>query len=118
MPATEKTQNFSTVEEAIKGAGTSVLSHLESRAHMLTRDEVKQYEEDNNLIGKPVEGAYRAYAGPYTDLGDERNAWTAAQDMGETDRTKEAAPDPNKAEAKKTEPPKNAAPPPVRSGNK
>lgn len=91
MP-TATAEKYTSTEEAIKGAGTTRLSHLTSNARILTRDEVKEHEEDLNLIGQPVLGAHRAYAGPYTDLVDARNAWTASQDMGELNRTKDAMP--------------------------
>jgi hypothetical protein len=68
-----KRENFDTVEEALEGAGSRVLSHLPSPAHKLTREEVTQFEEEN-----PQE--IIAYAGPYTDEEDQRNSWTAVQD--------------------------------------
>ena len=80
-----KRENFASVEEAIRGAGTTVLSHLGSNAHKLTRDEVKQYEEENGLSGPLKEGEYRASASPYSEVTDERNFWTFRQDAGETD---------------------------------
>ena len=60
-----------TIEEAIANAGSTVLSHLGSRAHKLTVDEVRQWEEDNPRPG--------VYAGPYNDEADDRNSWTAFQ---------------------------------------
>ena len=71
-----------TLEEALEAAGSRVLTHLGSKAHKLTWDEVRDWEEDNHLSGEPLEGEHRAYAGPYTDIEDGRNSWTAYQDMG------------------------------------
>lgn len=94
-----------TIQEALENAGTKVLSRpgpdgggLVSRT--LTVDEVKDYEEETHLTGPRVPGEHRAYAGPYTDLEDERNAWTAAQEAGETSRTKDLLEDPDNPEAK------------------
>lgn len=72
----ENEQNFASVEEAIKGAGTNVLSHLGSKAHKLTFEEVRELTE-----AEPVEGEVRTYDGPYTDEDDPRNSWTAYQDL-------------------------------------
>ena len=76
-----KREDFANIEEAIRGAGTSVLSHLGSRAHKLSREEVQEYYEENGLVGEPLEGEHRAYGGPYEDEEDERNSWTADQDQ-------------------------------------
>jgi hypothetical protein len=84
-----KRENFSSVEEALEGAGTTVLSHLGSDAKKLTREQVTQHEEELHLIGKRVLGEHRVYVGPYTDLQDERNAWTYAQEAGEVTRSEE-----------------------------
>lgn len=92
-----KKDNFATVAEAVKGAGTTVLSHLDSGAHKLTHQQVSEVELENHLIGEKAEGEYRAYAGPYTDALDERNSWTAAQETGETERTRDLTED-NEAE--------------------
>ena len=98
--ANKTTENAATVEEAIEKAGSRVLGHLGSRAHKLNREEVKQYEEDNGLTGQPAEGEHRAYDGPYDDVNDPRNAWTAAQDAGETTRTGDQLPPDEDAKAK------------------
>lgn len=83
-----------TIAEALENAGTTVLSRPGSElrtveSHILTVDEVREIEEETHRIGPRVEGEYRAYAGPYTDLEDPRNAWTSAQDAGEVSRTRE-----------------------------
>jgi len=67
-----KRENFENVDEALAGAGSTVLAHLDSNAHKLTREEVDQHEQENP---KEVLG----YGGPYTDEDDQRNMWTADQ---------------------------------------
>jgi hypothetical protein len=86
MPTPEKSKidNFASVEEAIARSGLRTLSHLESRAHKLTVDEVNRYEKE--LESERERGVY---AGPYTPepgagLLDERNYWTSRQDKAET----------------------------------
>lgn len=66
-----------TLEEALQEAGSKVLSHLGSKAHKLTWDEVMEL-----TVAEPVQGEHRVYDGPYEDVEDQRNAWTAYQDMG------------------------------------
>jgi hypothetical protein len=83
---------YQTIEEALENAGSDTLAHLGSNATKLTVEEVQAYEEDNALVGAPKEGEYRAYAGPYSDVEDPRNAWTANQDLGLTSRTAEQLP--------------------------
>jgi len=102
MAATKETF-AATVEDAIAAAGTTQLSYLPGNADLQTVDQVKEYEEENNLIGSPVEGAHRAYAGPYTDMADGRNAWTAAQDSGDINRTKDAVPQADETDAQRRE---------------
>src|SRR5262245_1280111 len=79
-----KKENFATVEEALEGAGSRVLAHLGHRAHILTQQEVKEHDEESN----PPE-QYAVYGGPYTDLEDERNAWTYKQEAKEISATKD-----------------------------
>lgn len=98
-----KVEVNATVEDALADAGTTVLSHLGSRAHKLTVDEVREFEEENSLRGAPKEGEYKAYGGPYTDPNDERNAWTFAQEIGDTTRTSEQLPDYGQEDTKKKE---------------
>ena len=67
-----------TLEEALEAAGSRVLSHLESRAHILTVEEVEEYH-----AALQIEGEEFPYAGPYTLEGeDQRNYWTAYQTSG------------------------------------
>src|SRR3954453_11893791 len=85
-----KQDNFASVEEALAGAGTDVLSHLESRA---VRPTVEQLEEDAKAPRAP--GEHRAYAGPYHSLDDSRNTWTAYQDVSGYPKTRELIEEPD-----------------------
>src|SRR4029450_2747696 len=76
-----KKENFATVEEALEGAGTTVLSHLGSDAKKISVEELEKVKEELHLTGPKAIGEYRAYAGPYTDLDDPRNGWTYVQDV-------------------------------------
>lgn len=67
---------YATVEEAVEDAGTTVLSRLDAAPTSITREDLKEYL-------KGLKPEILGYAGPYTDVADQRNVWTAAQDMDE-----------------------------------
>src|SRR5262245_40063162 len=73
-----KRENFATEEEAIKGAGTDVLSIFPATP-ILTVEQLKEA----TTPPPRTKGEHRVYAGPYHAMNDERNSWIYKQEAGE-----------------------------------
>jgi hypothetical protein len=78
-----KRDNFASIEEALEGAGTTVLSHLGSASDKVNREAAQRHRIEAHLVGDPVEGEHRVYVGPYTAPDDERNSWIYEQEVPE-----------------------------------